>query len=197
MPASSAWSGSTGSSVSGSASSSTVGRCTATRGASASRSKPNSAAGINPAAMKVADMTLGLWRKVFNVNLEGPLRMSQCVAPVMRDNGGGSIVHIGTMGAYYAGSDTVAYGASKAALKSLTVTMAVDWAPWKGRRLERIFVDVVDHDVGAGLEHPRGDREADATGRAGHHGVAAGQAERVRDGFGSLGHGARSPRGRT
>ena len=133
MPASSAWSGSTGSSVSGSASSSTVGRCTATRGASASRSKPNSAAGINPAAMKVADMTLGLWRKVFNVNLEGPLRMSQCVAPVMRDNGGGSIVHIGTMGAYHAGSDTVAYGASKAALKNLTVTMAVDWAPWKVR----------------------------------------------------------------
>jgi NAD(P)-dependent dehydrogenase (short-subunit alcohol dehydrogenase family) len=90
-------------------------------------------AGINPAPVKVADMPLELWRKIFTVNLEGPLRMSQCVAPVMRDNGGGSIVHIGTMGAYYAGSDTVAYGASKAALKSLTVTMAVDWAPWKVR----------------------------------------------------------------
>jgi len=90
-------------------------------------------AGINPAPVKVADMELGLWRKIFNVNLEGPLRMSQCVAPVMRDNGGGSIVHIGTMGGYYAGSDTVAYGASKAALRNLTVTMAVDWAPWKVR----------------------------------------------------------------
>jgi NAD(P)-dependent dehydrogenase (short-subunit alcohol dehydrogenase family) len=90
-------------------------------------------AGINPAPVKVADMTLGFWRKVFNVNLEGPLRMSQCVAPVMRDHGGGSIVHIGTLGAYYAGSDTVAYGASKAALRNLTVTMAVDWAPWKVR----------------------------------------------------------------
>ena len=90
-------------------------------------------AGINPAPVKVADMTLGFWRKVFNVNLEGPLRMSQCVAPIMRDHGGGSIVHIGTLGAYYAGSDTVAYGASKAALRNLTVTMAVDWAPWKVR----------------------------------------------------------------
>jgi NAD(P)-dependent dehydrogenase (short-subunit alcohol dehydrogenase family) len=90
-------------------------------------------AGINPAAVKVSDMTLELWRKVFSVNLEGPLRMSQCVAPVMRDNGGGSIVHIGTLAAYYAGSDTVAYGASKAALKNLTVTMAVDWAPWNIR----------------------------------------------------------------
>ena len=44
-------------------------------------------AGINPAPVKVADMPLELWRKIFTVNLEGPLRMSQCVAPVMRDNG--------------------------------------------------------------------------------------------------------------
>lgn len=87
-------------------------------------------AGINPTPTPVTDMTLELWRKVFSVNLEGPLRMSQCVAPVMRDHGGGSIIHIGTMGAYWAGSGTVAYGAAKAALTNLTRTMAWDWAPW-------------------------------------------------------------------
>lgn len=27
----------------------------------------------------------GIWRKVFSVNLEGPLRMSQYVAPIMRE----------------------------------------------------------------------------------------------------------------
>ena len=90
-------------------------------------------AGISPSRAGVSEMTLDLWRKIFAVNLEGPLRMSQCVAPVMRDPEGGSIVHIGTMGAYYAGPDSVAYGASKAALRNLTVTMAVDWAPWKVR----------------------------------------------------------------
>ena len=37
-------------------------------------------AGINPARVTVADMTLEFWRKIFSVNLEGPLRMSQCVA---------------------------------------------------------------------------------------------------------------------
>lgn len=87
-------------------------------------------AGISPASVVIDDMTLELWRKIFSVNLEGPLRMSQCIAPVMRDGGGGSIVNIGTMAAYFAGSATVAYGASKAALRNLTVTMANDWAPW-------------------------------------------------------------------
>src|SRR5437762_5010818 len=38
-------------------------------------------AGINPARVKPEDMTLEYWRKVFSVNVEGPLRLSQCVFP--------------------------------------------------------------------------------------------------------------------
>jgi NAD(P)-dependent dehydrogenase (short-subunit alcohol dehydrogenase family) len=86
-------------------------------------------AGINPARIGPADMTLEYWRKVFSVNLEGPLRASQCVFPHMRDQGGGSIVHIGTMGAYSGGANICAYGASKAALLNLTKSMAMAWAP--------------------------------------------------------------------
>ena len=87
-------------------------------------------AGISPAPMPPSTMTLDYWRKVFSVNLEGPLRMSQQVAPVMRDGGGGSIVHIGTMAAYHPGPNVSAYGASKAALRNLTRSMAMEWAPW-------------------------------------------------------------------
>jgi NAD(P)-dependent dehydrogenase (short-subunit alcohol dehydrogenase family) len=90
-------------------------------------------AGINPARIGAADMTLEYWRKVFAVNLEGPLRASQCVFPIMRDQGGGSIVHIGTMGAYSGGGNICAYGASKAALLNLTKSMAMDWAKWNVR----------------------------------------------------------------
>ena len=90
-------------------------------------------AGINPTHMSPSDMTLEYWRKVFAVNLEGPLRMSQQVAPVMRDGGGGSIINIGTMAAYHAGPGICAYGASKAALKNLNWTMAMEFAPWKVR----------------------------------------------------------------
>jgi NAD(P)-dependent dehydrogenase (short-subunit alcohol dehydrogenase family) len=87
-------------------------------------------AGINPALQNVGTVDLKLWRKIFNVNVEGALRMSQCVAPVMRDGGGGSIINIGTMEAYAATPISIAYGASKAALRHLTVSMANEWAAW-------------------------------------------------------------------
>jgi NAD(P)-dependent dehydrogenase (short-subunit alcohol dehydrogenase family) len=90
-------------------------------------------AGINPARIGPAEMTLDYWRKLFEVNLEGPLRMSQCVAPVMRDHGGGSIVNIATMAAYSGGAAVCAYGASKAALVNLTKSMAQEWASWNVR----------------------------------------------------------------
>jgi NAD(P)-dependent dehydrogenase (short-subunit alcohol dehydrogenase family) len=90
-------------------------------------------AGINPAPTTVSDMSIEYWRKMFNVNLEGPLRMAQQVAPVMRENGGGSIINIVTMAAYSGGPNVCAYGASKAGLINLTKSMAQEWASWNIR----------------------------------------------------------------
>ena len=90
-------------------------------------------AGINPARISPQDMTLEYWRKVFSVSLEGPLRTSQCVFPIMKDQGGGSIVNIGTMAAYSGGGTICAYGSSKGALLNLTRSMAMEWAQWKIR----------------------------------------------------------------
>ena len=91
-------------------------------------------AGINPMVQDVNVVSVELWRKVFNVNVEGALRMSQCVAPVMRDGGGGSIVNVGSMEGYCPSHPrSVAYGASKAALRNLTVSMAKTWSPWAVR----------------------------------------------------------------
>ncbi|MFN8028109.1 MAG: SDR family oxidoreductase [Acidimicrobiia bacterium] len=87
-------------------------------------------AGINPARVKPEDMTLEFWRKLFNVNLEGPLRTSQCVFPVMKEQGSGSIVHIGTMAAYSGGGAVCAYGSSKAGLLNLTKSQAMEWAQY-------------------------------------------------------------------
>lgn len=91
-------------------------------------------AGINPMVEDVNAVSLELWRTVFNVNVEGALRMSQCVAPVMRDGGGGSIVNVGSMEGYCpCHPRSVVYGASKAALRNLTVSMANTWSPWAVR----------------------------------------------------------------
>lgn len=90
-------------------------------------------AGITPTRLTVSTMELAVWRKIFNVNLEGPLRMAQCVAPVMRETGAGSIVNIASMAAYSGGPGVCAYAASKAALVNLTKTMATEWADWNIR----------------------------------------------------------------
>ena len=90
-------------------------------------------AGITPTRLTVSEITRDVWQKIFSVNLEGPLRMAQCVAPVMRDHGGGSIVNIASMAAYSGGPGVCAYGASKAALVNLTKSMAQEWVSWNIR----------------------------------------------------------------
>jgi gluconate 5-dehydrogenase len=90
-------------------------------------------AGITPTRLTVSTMELGVWRKIFNVNVEGPLRTAQVVAPLMRDQGGGSIVNIASMAAYSGGPGVCAYAASKAALLNLTKSMAQEWAGWNVR----------------------------------------------------------------
>jgi|tagenome__1003787_1003787.scaffolds.fasta_scaffold20868056_2 NAD(P)-dependent dehydrogenase (short-subunit alcohol dehydrogenase family) len=108
-------------------------------------------AGINPTPTTVSDMTLEYWRKVFSVNLEGPLRMAQQVAPLMRDGGGGSIVNIATMAAYSGGPIICAYGASKAALINLTKSMSQEWAPW-GVRVNALSPGPFSTDMVAGAD---------------------------------------------
>jgi NAD(P)-dependent dehydrogenase (short-subunit alcohol dehydrogenase family) len=90
-------------------------------------------AGINPARVGPADMTLEFWRKVFAVNVEGPLRTGQLVAPIMREQGGGSIINIASMAGYSGGASICAYASSKAALINLTKSQAQEWAEWHVR----------------------------------------------------------------
>jgi NAD(P)-dependent dehydrogenase (short-subunit alcohol dehydrogenase family) len=90
-------------------------------------------AGITPTRMTPSEITLDVWRKIFSVNVEGPLRTTQCVAPIMREHGGGSIVNIASMAAYSGGTVVCAYGASKAALVNLTKSQAQELVNWNIR----------------------------------------------------------------
>ncbi len=90
-------------------------------------------AGINPTSMPVAEMTEEYFDKLFSVNVKGPLRLAALAAPKMKENGGGSIVNVITVGAYIGGPGMAAYTAGKAALRNLTKVMAQEWAPWKVR----------------------------------------------------------------
>jgi NAD(P)-dependent dehydrogenase (short-subunit alcohol dehydrogenase family) len=111
-------------------------------------------AGINPSNVAPSAMTLDYWRKVFSVNLEGPLRTSQVVAPIMREQGGGSIINVASMGAYHPGASICAYGASKAGLVNLTKSMAQEWAPWR-IRVNVLAPGPMESDMVEGAERAR------------------------------------------
>lgn len=96
---------------------------------------------VNNAGMAWAAPTLDYplegWDRVFDLNVRGLFYLSQSVARHMRDQGGGSIIHISSISAWRAAGDdrepVVAYNASKGAVTSLTLDMAVKLAPDKIR----------------------------------------------------------------
>jgi NAD(P)-dependent dehydrogenase (short-subunit alcohol dehydrogenase family) len=67
------------------------------------------------------------WRHVMAVNLDGAFLMTQAVAPVMLESGGGAIVNIASISGLRASTLRVAYGTSKAALIHLTKQQAVEY----------------------------------------------------------------------
>jgi len=74
------------------------------------------------------DVTLEEWQRVLAVNLTGPFLITQEVAPIMREQGGGAIVNITSISGLRASTLRVAYGTSKAALAHLTRQQAAELA---------------------------------------------------------------------
>ena len=79
------------------------------------------------------DTTLEEWQRVLAVNLTGPFIMTQAVAPIMRDQGGGAIVNIASISGLRASTMRVAYGTSKAGVAHLTKQQAVELAQYRIR----------------------------------------------------------------
>jgi len=84
-------------------------------------------------AAPTLDYPLDGWDHVFDVNVRGLFYTSQRVARHMRDDSGGSIINVSSISAHRGDRDesqpVVAYNASKGAVESLTVDLAVKLAP--------------------------------------------------------------------
>jgi NAD(P)-dependent dehydrogenase (short-subunit alcohol dehydrogenase family) len=74
------------------------------------------------------DLKEKIWDSIFDVNCKGAFLLSRAVARRMIAQGGGRIINVTTVGAERGGAGMGAYHASKAALKMLTMCMAVEWA---------------------------------------------------------------------
>jgi NAD(P)-dependent dehydrogenase (short-subunit alcohol dehydrogenase family) len=77
----------------------------------------------------LADFTDDDYAFLMDVNLRSAFVLSQAVYPLMRAQGGGKIVNIGSMTSFLGIGTVGVYGMTKAALAQVTKTMAVEWAP--------------------------------------------------------------------
>jgi NAD(P)-dependent dehydrogenase (short-subunit alcohol dehydrogenase family) len=69
------------------------------------------------------------WNEILDTNLTGTLRACQIFGRHMLDRGTGSIVNIASLSSFVALYEVAAYSASKAAVASLTKSLAAEWAP--------------------------------------------------------------------
>lgn len=108
------------------------------------------------------------WQRTIATNLLGPANLIHAVVPGMVDRGGGRIVNVTSRGAFRGEPDHAAYGASKAALNSLSQSMARALAP-HGIYVTAVAPGFVDTDMAAPyLDGPAGDaiRAQSPMGRA-------------------------------
>lgn len=88
---------------------------------------------VNNAAVshigQLQDMTDEAWRRVLDTNLSGAFYLSRGVVPGMVRRQYGRIVHIGSMWGKVGASCEVAYSATKAGIRGLTMSMAKELGP--------------------------------------------------------------------
>ncbi len=123
-------------------------------------------AGIASSA-PIEETTVALWRKNYDVLAEGYFLTARAAFPLMKANGGGSIVFIGSKNGIAAATNASAYASAKAASLHLARCLALEGAP-SGIRVNTVNPDAVIR----GSKIWDGDWRKE---RAGAHGIDSGQ----------------------
>jgi dehydrogenase/reductase SDR family protein 4 len=89
-------------------------------------------AATNPTMASAMDVDERAWDSIMNLNLKGLFFLSQAVARVMKEKGGGKIINVSSIGGITPDLLPV-YCISKAAVIMATKVMAQQWAPYNIR----------------------------------------------------------------
>ncbi len=116
----------------------------------------NAGMGISGAA---EDTDQAAVRKIFELNFFGALNMVQAVVPVMRSQGGGSIVNVSSVAAELAIPFQSFYSATKAALSSLSAALRNELRPF-GIKVTAVLPGDVKTDFTASREKNAADDPA-------------------------------------
>ena len=90
-------------------------------------------AGTSVVWMPALELEERAWDSIMNLNLKGLFFLSQAVARVMKEHGGGSIINISSVDGLKPEVNNSAYNISKAGVVMATRTMAREWAQYNIR----------------------------------------------------------------
>jgi NAD(P)-dependent dehydrogenase (short-subunit alcohol dehydrogenase family) len=90
-------------------------------------------AGTSPALHPALEADERIWDAIMNVNLKGIFFLSQAVARVMKEHGGGKIISVASMAGFTPEPANGIYAISKAGVIMATKVMAVEWARYNIR----------------------------------------------------------------
>ena len=90
-------------------------------------------AGTSPALSPILDLEERLWESFMNLNLKGVIFLSQAVAKVMKEHGGGTIINVSSVAAFRHEPHNAMYAITKAAVVTATKIMAQEWAEYNIR----------------------------------------------------------------
>ena len=89
-------------------------------------------AGVNRRE-RIFDVSRESWDLISTIDLRIPYELSRAAARVMAENGGGSIIQMGSLNNAIGLAGVSVYGAHKAGLCQLAKSMSVEWAQYKIR----------------------------------------------------------------
>ncbi len=90
-------------------------------------------AGTSPVMTPAINLEERAWDAVMNLNLKGLFFLSQSIARVMREHGGGRIINVASIDGFIPELNIGAYAISKAGVVMATKVMAKEWAEFNIR----------------------------------------------------------------
>jgi len=103
-------------------------------------------AGGNSFSVPFAQMRLSGWEKTLRLNLDSVVHVTQAAAPHLLNRPGSSVINMASIAGISSVPLMAHYGAAKAAVISLTRTLAVEWA-WAGVRVNALLPGWIETDL--------------------------------------------------